>query len=101
MIQPRVQAVGPGRFAIVSGDCAKDRTKWIMCDFYGKVLVNPTPVKHRSSDLKAKSSLSSRNTEIDETFPNTDFSEELRNFSFGEERPVMSEEKRLLVKDYS
>ena len=53
VIQPRVQAVGPDRFTIVSVDCAKDRSKWIMCDFYGKVLVNPTPVEHRSSDLKA------------------------------------------------
>ena len=48
VIQPRVQAVGPERFAIVSVDCAKDRSKWIMCDFYGKVLVIRRPGRSMS-----------------------------------------------------
>ena len=52
VIQPRVQAVGPERFGIVSVDCAKDRSKWILCDFYGKVLVPPTHVEHRRNDLQ-------------------------------------------------
>ena len=51
VIQPRVQTVGPERFGIVSVDCAKDRSKWMLCDFYGKVLVPPTPVEHRRNDL--------------------------------------------------
>jgi transposase len=53
VIQPRVQTVGPERFGIVSVDCAKDRSKWMLCDFYGKVLVPPTPVEHRHSDLQS------------------------------------------------
>jgi transposase len=52
VIQPRVQSVGPEQFGIVSVDCAKDRSKWMLCDFYGKVLVPPTPVEHRRSDLQ-------------------------------------------------
>lgn len=53
VIQPRVQEVGPERFGIVSVDCAKDRSKWMLCDFYGKVLVPPTTVEHRRGDLQA------------------------------------------------
>jgi len=53
IIQPRVQEVGPERFGIVSVDCAKDRSKWMFCDFYGKVLVPPTTVEHRKGDLQA------------------------------------------------
>lgn len=52
VIQPRVQEVGPERFGIVSVDCAKDRSKWMFCDFYGKVLVPPTTVEHRRGDLQ-------------------------------------------------
>src|SRR5580704_4770663 len=53
VIQPRVQTVGPERFGIVSVDCAKDRSKWMLCDFYGKVLIPPTHVEHRQSDLQS------------------------------------------------
>jgi hypothetical protein len=42
VIQPRVQRVGPEHFGIVSVDCAKARFKWMLCDFYGKVLI-PRP----------------------------------------------------------
>ena len=42
VIQPRVQQVGPERFGIVAVDCAKARSKWMFCDFYGKVLIPPT-----------------------------------------------------------
>jgi transposase len=52
VIQPRVQTVGPEQFGIVSVDCAKDRSKWMLCDFYGKVLVPPTPVEHRLNNLQ-------------------------------------------------
>ena len=38
IIQPRVQKAGPQRFGIVAIDCAKARSKWMLCDFYGKVL---------------------------------------------------------------
>jgi len=44
-IQQRVQAVGPEHFGIVAVDCAKRRSKWMLCNFYGKVLVEPTREK--------------------------------------------------------
>src|SRR5438552_2783240 len=43
---PRVQAVGPEHFGVVSVDCAKHRSKFMLCDFYGTVLIEPTPVEH-------------------------------------------------------
>lgn len=52
VIQARVQTVGPERFGVVCVDCARDRSKWMLCDFYGKVLVPPTVVEHRRSDLR-------------------------------------------------
>ena len=51
VIQPRVQQAGPERFGIVSIDCAKDRSKWMLCDFYGRVLVPPSIVEHRRNEL--------------------------------------------------
>ena len=42
VVHPRVQAVGPEHFGIVSVDCAKARSKWMLADFYGQVLV-PRP----------------------------------------------------------
>ena len=52
-IQERVQAVGPERFGIVSVDCAKRRSKWMLCNFYGKVVVEPTVVEHTTGGLRA------------------------------------------------
>jgi transposase len=52
IIMPRVQAVGPEHFGIISVDCAKDRSKWMLCDFYGQVRVPPTTVEHVRSDLQ-------------------------------------------------
>ena len=52
VIGPRVQAVGPGRFGIVAVDCAKARSKWMLCDFYGQVLIPPTPVEHTQPGLR-------------------------------------------------
>jgi transposase len=52
VIQARVQAVGPERFGIVAVDCAKARSKWMLCDFYGKVLVPPTVVEHQRTALQ-------------------------------------------------
>jgi transposase len=43
---PRVQKVGPEHFGIVVVDCAKARSKWMLADFYGNVLVAPTVVEH-------------------------------------------------------
>lgn len=51
VIQQRVQAVGPSHFGVVSVDCAKRRSKWMLCDFYGKVLVEPTDVEHNAGSF--------------------------------------------------
>jgi transposase len=53
VIQPRVQHAGPEHFGIVSVDCAKARSKWMLADFYGKVLVPPTEVAHNRVELTA------------------------------------------------
>jgi transposase len=51
VIHPRVQQVGPEHFGIVSVDCAKARSKWMLTDFYGKILVAPTEVAHNRVEL--------------------------------------------------
>jgi transposase len=56
-IQERVQAVGPEHFGIVAVDCAKRRSKWMLCNFYGKVLVEPTTVEHTSGGMLAMTQL--------------------------------------------
>ena len=52
VIQPRVQAVGPEHFGVVAVDCAKARSKWTLCDFYGKVLIPATTVEHQRTALQ-------------------------------------------------
>lgn len=52
VIQARVQKVGPERFGVVAVDCAKARSKWMLCDFYGKVLIPPTIVEHQRTPLE-------------------------------------------------
>ncbi len=51
-IQERVQAVGPEHFGIVAVDCAKRRSKWMLCNFYGKVIIEPTAVEHTNGGLR-------------------------------------------------
>ena len=51
-IQERVQAIGPEHFGIVSVDCAKRRSKWMLCNFYGKVIIEPTSVEHTAGGLR-------------------------------------------------
>jgi transposase len=46
-----VQAVGPEHFGIVCFDCHKGSSKFLLADFYGKVLLPPTDVAHRRADL--------------------------------------------------
>src|ERR1051325_510890 len=53
LVHPRVQAVGPEHFGIVAVDCAKARSKWMLTDFYGKVLIPPTEVAHNRVELQA------------------------------------------------
>lgn len=45
-LHPRVVAVGPEHFGIAAVDCAKARSKWMLADFYGRILVPPTEVEH-------------------------------------------------------
>lgn len=52
-IQERVRTAGPERFGVVAVDCAKRRSKWMLCDFYGKVLVGPTVAQHTAGGLLA------------------------------------------------
>ena len=52
-IQERVQAVGPERFGVVAVDCAKRRSKFMLCNFYGKVIVEPATVEHTAGGLRA------------------------------------------------
>ena len=49
----RVQKVGPEHFALVSVDCAKARSKFMVADFYGNVLVPPTTLEHNRPELDA------------------------------------------------
>jgi transposase len=53
VLHPRVQQVGPDRFGIVCFDCAKLRSKFLLADFYGRVLIPPTVVAHTRPDLDA------------------------------------------------
>ena len=52
VIQPRVQQVGPERFGIVAVDCAKVRSKWMLADFFGNVLVEPVEVEHHNAGFR-------------------------------------------------
>lgn len=49
----RVQHVGPEHFGIVSVDCAKARSKFMLADFYGNLIIAPTLLPHTHGDLQA------------------------------------------------
>src|SRR5947209_12048610 len=53
VLHPRVQQVGPEHFGIVCFDCHKDSSKFLLADFYGRVLIPPTAVAHNRPDLDA------------------------------------------------
>jgi transposase len=53
VIHPRVQAVGPEHFAIIAVDPAKARSKWMMTDFYGNLLIPPTELEHNARCFRA------------------------------------------------
>jgi transposase len=50
-IHPRIQKVGPEHFGIVSVACHKARSKWMLADFFGNVLLPPTPLEHNRPAL--------------------------------------------------
>jgi transposase len=56
-IQQRVQAVGPEHFGIVAVDCAKRRSKYLLSDFFGKVILEPLTVEHTTGGLQAMTQL--------------------------------------------
>src|SRR5438045_7804433 len=51
VLHPRVQQVGPEHFGILCFDCGKRRSKLLLADFYGRVLIPPTPVEHNRPSL--------------------------------------------------
>jgi transposase len=51
VLQPRVQKVGPEHFGIVCVDCAKVRSEWMLCDFYGRVLIEPNDLCHNAGQF--------------------------------------------------
>jgi transposase len=53
VLHPRVQQVGPEQFGIVCVDCAKVRSKFLLADFYGRLLIPPTTVCHTRPALDA------------------------------------------------
>jgi hypothetical protein len=53
VLHPRVQQVGPERFGVVSVDCAKACSKWMLCNFYGQVLLPPTELSHTQGHFAA------------------------------------------------
>ena len=53
VLHPRVQRVGPEHFGIVCFDCAKARSKFLLADFYGRILIPPTTVAHNRPELEA------------------------------------------------
>ena len=53
VLHPRVQQVGPEHFGIVCFDCSKPRSKFLLADFYGRVLIPPTTLAHNRPQLEA------------------------------------------------
>jgi transposase len=51
VIAPRVKKVGADHFAFVCVDPAKERSEWMMADYYGNLLIEPTTVEHQAAQL--------------------------------------------------
>src|SRR6266581_3472433 len=49
----RVRAVGPEHFGIVSVDCAKARSRYMLADYYGTIHLQPTTLPHSRGDFEA------------------------------------------------
>ena len=63
-----MQKVGLEDFGIACVDCTKARFRWMLCDFYGKVLLPPTSVEHNQfylSELDCSGVLHQNETRID------------------------------------
>jgi transposase len=51
-VTQRVQAVGPEHFGILCFDCAKARSRFMLANFYGTVLLAPQTVAHTNGCLQ-------------------------------------------------
>jgi transposase len=52
-LAPRVQQVGPEHFGVVAIDGAKARSRYLLADFYGRPILEPTTLEHQRGDLQA------------------------------------------------
>lgn len=52
VVAPRVKKVGGEYFAFLCIDPAKQRSEWMMADFFGNVLVEPRTLQHRNADFQ-------------------------------------------------
>jgi transposase len=52
-LKARVQKVGPEHFGIVAIDCAKSRSRYLLADFYGRPLLEPTTLPHTRGGFQA------------------------------------------------
>ena len=52
-LSQRVQAAGPEHFGVLCFDCAKARSKFMLANFYGTVLLEPQKVEHTRGQLRA------------------------------------------------
>src|SRR3954453_12778633 len=53
VLHPRVEKVGPQHFGVVSVDCAKARSKWMLADFFGNVLIEPVEAPRTRDGFRA------------------------------------------------
>ena len=51
-ISARVKKIGADKFALVCIDPAKDRSEWMMADYFGNLLVEPRTVEHQPVHLQ-------------------------------------------------
>src|SRR2546428_7593624 len=49
----RVEKVKPEHFGIVAIDCAKARSRYLLADFYGRPLLEPTTLPHTRGEFQA------------------------------------------------
>lgn len=50
-LNDRVEKVGPRHFGIAAVDSGKGQSEWLLCDFYGNLLIPPTEVLHQRQTL--------------------------------------------------
>jgi transposase len=53
VLHTRVQGVGPEHFGLLSVDCGKRGSKYMLANFYGLPLLEPTKVGHTRGELQA------------------------------------------------